>query len=197
MPGSAQRVACNGAADGALLTFMSDSERLIRFFGGGVDDRGRTHAGILAWDDEQLEHVHDYIQWLFPLPERSGANPSAPVLDPASIATMRSDPEMQARLVSGFERMLAFYGFVLRESEIVEGPDFAPAAARWLTPGDHNHLRITRILRCLRVLGREQEAQQFWWAVAGLYRREPGRITERTFAYWRHAATEPLDSPPQ
>jgi len=27
--------------------------------------------------DEQLESIHDYIQWLFPLPERSGFNVAA------------------------------------------------------------------------------------------------------------------------
>ena len=34
---------------------------------------------------EGLERTHDYIQWLFPLPERSSANPDAPRLSSADI----------------------------------------------------------------------------------------------------------------
>ena len=61
----------------------------MRFFAGGADDDGRTFDEILGWDDARLEMVHDYIQWIFPLPERSGANPWAPVLDAATIAAIR------------------------------------------------------------------------------------------------------------
>lgn len=172
-------------------------DRLVRFFSGGADDAGRTHAEILAWDDERLEQVHDYIQWLFPLPERSGANPAAPVLDAVSIAAIRADAGMQARLRAAWRRMLAFYGFEVRQGAVAEGAAFARRAAVWLHPGDHNHLRITRILRSLRVLGLEAEAQQFWRALADLYKRDRTaarqRITERSFAYWEQAANAPLD----
>ena len=174
---------------------MGDT-RLMRFFGGGVDDEGRTHAEIQGWDDARLELVHDYIQWLFPLPERSGANPYAPVLDAESIAALRSDPAMQARLRAGFLRMVAFYGFEMREGELVEGPAFSSAAANWMSPGNHNHLRITRILRSLRVLGLDGEAAMFWRALDALYREDSEggrhRITERSFAYWKQAALEPV-----
>src|SRR5208283_1467128 len=40
---------------------------------------------IQEWADGQLEAVHDYIQWVFPLPERSGFNVAAPVLTRESI----------------------------------------------------------------------------------------------------------------
>jgi hypothetical protein len=169
-------------------------ERLVRFFSGGGDDAGRTHAAILAWDDVRLEQVHDYIQWLFPLPERSGANPSAPLLDPESIAAISADPSMQARLRAGFVRMVAFYGFEQRQGELIEGAGFAQAAENWMSPGNHNHLRITRMLRSLRVLGLDAEAAMFWRALDALYRKdsEAGRrrITERSFAYWKQAALE-------
>jgi hypothetical protein len=169
-----------------------DGDKLIRFFSGGEDDRGRTLDEILGWDDARLEMVHDYIQWLFPLTERSGANPWAPVLDAESIAAIRSSEEMQAQLRATFERMLAFYGFALEGDTVVEGPRFASAARNWLRAGNHNHLRLTRMLRSLRVLGLEREAQALWEALHALYEREraAGRqtITEETFAFWRQAA---------
>ncbi len=170
----------------------------MRFFAGEPDDAGRTLDGIVCWPDAQLEAVHDYIQWLFPLPERSGANPWAPVLTPASIAALRASPEAQARLHAAWRRMLAFYGLVLDGEEVVPGPEFQTTASRWLTPGDHNHLRLTRMLRSLRVLGCEAEAQALWAALRRLHETESaaGRhsIADETVAYWRRAATEPLDA---
>jgi hypothetical protein len=187
----------NGAvAKSFYIAMNGDAERLTRFFAGGVDDEGRTFDEILGWDDARLEMVHDYIQWIFPLPERSGANPWAPVLDARTIAAIRSSAEMQGRLRAAFLRMLAFYGFVLEGAAVVEGPRFAVASRNWLHAGNHNHLRLTRILRSLRVLGLEGEAAALWEALRGLYERETaaGRrtITQETFAFWRQAATGTL-----
>ena len=175
---------------------MGRDDRLIRFFGGGADDDGRTFKEILDWDDARLEMVHDYIQWIFPLPERSGANPSAPVLDSPTIAAIREDAEMQGRLRAAFLRMIEFYGFALEGDRVVEGARFAAASRNWLHAGNHNHLRLTRMLRCLRVLGLEREAAALWEALRSLYENErnSGRrtITEETFAFWKQAATGPL-----
>ena len=104
---------------------------------------------------------------------------------------------MQGRLRAGFLRMLAFYGFAGEGDQVVvEGPRFAAAAQNWLHAGNHNHLRLTRILRSLRVLGLEQEAAALWEALRRLYEREnaAGRrtISPETFAFWRQAATVPL-----
>lgn len=171
-----------------------DGDRLIRFFEGGVDDDGRRLEEILRWDDMRLEMVHDYIQWLFPLPEASGANPRAPVLDEAAIATIRGDAAMQRRLRAAFERMLTFYGFVLEDGAVAEGPRFAKDSGNWLHAGNHNHLRLSRMLRSLRVLGMEDEAAALWEALRALYERETavGRrvITTETFGFWRRAASD-------
>jgi hypothetical protein len=179
------------------MAMANDGDKLTRFFAGDADDDGRAFDEILGWDDARLEMVHDYIQWIFPLPERSGANPWAPVLDAATIAAIRNDAEMQGRLRAAFERMLAFYGFALEGDAVVQGPRFAAASRNWLHAGNHNHLRLTRMLRSLRVLGPEREAAALWKALRGLYEREnaAGRrtITPETVAFWRKAATTPLD----
>lgn len=98
---------------------------------------------------------------------------------------------MRGRLHAAFERMLVFYGFVLEGDAVVEGPRFSSAARNWLHAGNHNHLRLTRILRSLRVLGLEPEVAALWEALRALYEREraAGRhtITEETFEFWRQA----------
>lgn len=169
---------------------------IVEFYGGaGRDGAGRTVDEILRWPDLELEVVHDYIQWLFPLPEPSGANPWAPVLTAADVSTFLASGPMRARLRTAFVRMLRFYGLEEQEGAVERGPEFAAHARNWLYAGSHNHLRITRILRSLRVLGLHSEAQMLWRFLAKLYGSEDGRgrITERTFAFWKRAAEGPLD----
>jgi opioid growth factor receptor-like protein len=144
------------------MAMANDGDKLTRFFAGDVDDDGRTFDEILGWDDARLEMVHDYIQWIFPLPERSGANPWAPVLDAEGMAAIRGSTEMRGRLRAAFERMLAFYGFALEGDAVVQGLRFAAASRNWLHAGNHNHLRLTRMLRSLRVLRLEREAAALW-----------------------------------
>jgi hypothetical protein len=55
---------------------MTDTySKLINFYlGNECDHRGRNIIAIWQWNNEQLETVHDYIQWLFPLKEKSAFN---------------------------------------------------------------------------------------------------------------------------
>ena len=131
------------------------ANRILSFYGGaGEDHAGRRWDDILRWPDERLEQVHDFIQWLFPLPEPSPVNPLAPVLDRETIAAFAARPELRANLRASLERMLRFYGLDLRDGPTVtRTANFAARARNWLTPNNHNHLRITRILRCCWLLG--------------------------------------------
>jgi hypothetical protein len=163
----------------------------------GCDQRGRFLQQVLEWPDDELEGTHDYIQWLFPLEERSGFNVSAPVLDAGTIQEFRSRVELQRNLRGAFVRMLAFYGLEMVESPatvIRPSPYFAQRSENWLVENNHNHLRITRILKCLRILGLKSEAEAFFECLAGIYNGEVGsrfpRISDETFWFWRSAAIE-------
>jgi Opioid growth factor receptor (OGFr) conserved region len=130
---------------------------------------------VLRFDDASLEYTHDFIQWLFPLRERSGANPTAPRLDDATVAAFHARPDLRAALRRSYDRMLAFY----------------TADRRWLTPGNHNHLRLTRMLISLRTLGLQDEAQTLYRFVTGLAAQHGG-VTPDTLRYWRNAMNRPL-----
>lgn len=167
---------------------------LVAFYRDGArDGRGRTLSEILAWPDDDLEDIHDFIQWLFPLPERSGANPGAPTLDAAAIAAFRATPVMRERLHQALDRMLAFYGLMWDQQAvtptIVRAPNFSQRADNWLRPMNHNHLRITRILRSTLLLGVEAESKALFIALNAIYREFPARISARTHAFWSDAAT--------
>jgi hypothetical protein len=91
--------------------------------------------------------------------------------------------------------MLAFLDFRLLEDEplrVVPTADFTERAQNWLTPSNHNHLRITRVLKSLRLLGLEEEARASFRCLEGLYGKEfaapRSRISEESFSYWRSAA---------
>ena len=173
----------------------SPSHPLIAFYRDGArDDRGRTLAEILAWPDDRLEAVHDFIQWLFPLPERSGANPGAPTLDPATIQAFHATPAMRERLHQAFERMLLFYGLSWKASAggsaVERLPHFRERAQNWLWPMNHNHLRLTRILRSTFLLGLEAESKALFHALNAIYREFPDRISSRTHAFWIDAVPE-------
>ncbi|MCX5577002.1 opioid growth factor receptor-related protein [Kaistia terrae] len=172
---------------------MTNTESaLVRFHAGvASDSQGRQIAEILGWDDDRLEFVHDYIQWLFPLPERSAFNPDAPILTTADIAAFRQRPDLQASLDAAFRRMLAFYGFEEVQAEggleIVRSAAFPQKASNWLRPGNHNLLRISRILRALTQLGLAHRARAFLVALETLYEEQGERIGPVTLSYWRQA----------
>jgi hypothetical protein len=174
---------------------MVTPSRIIGFYSGTESDhRGRCLREIQEWADDQLESVHDYIQWLFPLPEPSGFNAAAPVLNPQSIQEFRTRLDLQQNLRVSFLRLMSFYGFEVRVGKhitVTRAPNFAAKATGWLSPGNHNHLRITRILRCLTVLGLEAEAAAFLECLAEIYEDEQDKplpaITDETMLYWREA----------
>lgn len=97
--------------------------RLMVFCRGeGNDNEGRSLEQILAWNDDDLEAVHDFIQWLFPLPEPSQYNPNAPLLTKADVAAFKCDPVLQANLMRSFERILTFLGLSLSvNGDVMQG----------------------------------------------------------------------------
>lgn len=140
--------------------------------GTGCDFRGRFAADVLGFSNDQLEVIHDYIQWLFPLPSRSAAQPNAPVLTNAEIEAISADARASDTLLKASERMLQFY----RETNA------------WLTWHDHNHLRITRIINSLRLLIGPHVARQFHEAILALHDEAGNPINHQSLRYWAEAA---------
>lgn len=165
---------------------------LVRFQAGlGSDHLGRMLPEIQGWDDNRLERVHDYIQWLFPLPERSAFNAAAPVLSPEDVTAFLQSPPLRRSLLDSFQLMLRFYGFQLEGgSPPAVGPSarWAERSAGWLTAGNHNFLRITRILRCLTLLGLQPHAAAFLARLRDVYAGDGARVVGPvTMRYWEAA----------
>jgi len=183
----------------------SESRLIVNFFSGcGADHMGRGLAEILAWEDRELEDVHDYIQWLFPLFTRSAFNAGAPLLTESVREEFTEGANrdlLRGGLRRAFERMLRFYGMTLETSScakddgaaaaefsISRASNWSKASSNWLHPGNHNHLRITRILRSLRALGLKPLAVAFLQTLETVARENRDAITPGTLGFWREAA---------
>lgn len=170
--------------------------KIVDFYlGQTVTDRGYSYEKILGWSDDKLEHTHDYIQWLFPLPEPSVAVPYSPVLQSSEIQAFQQNKTLQSHLRESFRKILAFYGLTLniqnQAISIGKSSDYLARKNNLLTH-PHNFLRITRILKSLRLLGLETEAQAFFTYLQDLYQQDGEQIGQTTFTFWEQAATEKL-----
>jgi hypothetical protein len=161
---------------------------IVRFYSGqGTDDRRRSLADIQALDDARMEYIHDFIQWMFPLRDRSAYNPEAPVLTDDDVREFHDRPELRAALRRSFEAFLRFLGLEYADGSVRETERF-PRRAKVFEIPNHNWLRITRVLLCLHTLGLVDESRAFFDYLQGVYEQRRG-VTDDTFAYWRDAAS--------
>jgi len=149
--------------------------RVIAYFdGSGTDHAGRRIQDVLAWEDIKLETVHDYIQWLFPNREPSAFSPEAPLLTDQDVHVFREKAVLRAALGSAVDRMERFY-------------KLGDERPWWVTPGNHNFLRLTRILICLNELGLGPRATLLFERLSDIRRRTGSVIPVRTMGFWLEA----------
>src|SRR4051812_6039088 len=176
-------------------TCVSDRpSRLVEFYSGrGTDFAGRGIDDIWRMSLDELEYNHDYIQWLFPLRKRSGVQPNVPVLDDVTIRAFATG-ELHARLARSAAVMAAFYGFeIVGEGAAVavrRSSRFEERRRDWLTRGNHNFLRLTRIMKSLAILGHEDLARAWLRALLSVYDEYADVIGPVTVGYWRDAVDD-------
>lgn len=151
------------------------------------DSEGRMLREYWAYDDQTMEYRHDFIQWMFPLEEPSAFNPDAPLVTEQDKREFRQDSLLQNSLRRSLARFLVFLGLEMtKDGSVRKGPNFVQRSAVWIAP-NHNWLRITRLLRSLRLLGLEVEARQVWKCLQHLHEVERF-VSEESFEYWHDAA---------
>ena len=104
--------------------------------GTGTDHQGRFITDIWKFDDRKIEHNHDFIQWLFPLNEKSRAVPQSPVLTKEDISAIKNSAVAQANL----RKSALWFESFLERTDL------------WLRPRNHNHLRISRVIKSVNIL---------------------------------------------
>ena len=137
----------------------------------GANHSGRTLCDVLNMRNEELEDQHDYIQWLFPLKEPSQFAVDSPTLNDSDIKQIKANPNIQANLRTGLETMTSFY----------------INNHHWLCEHDHNHLRITRIIKSLILLVGIDEAEHFYDTIIDLVTHSKNKVSPENIKYWTDA----------
>lgn len=159
---------------------------IVAFYSGtGRDGAGRLISEVWQFNDDEIEGHHDFIQWLFPLPDPSAFNPGAPLLTPEVAAAFRQDPDLTRRVLHSFNMMLRFYGLKRDGTTITRAGDFEERQGRWLMPNSHHHLRLTRIMLSLAHLGLSGETAELReFLVDDLCNTARVQVSEETKRIW-------------
>jgi len=193
---------------------------LLYFYQGGPDHHGRHFEDILKLSDYELENGIDYIDWLFPVPEASQSSKSSPRLDELTRQTIRKDAILILRMRLALRRILRFYGFkghyrnwictqnttssdqltlvtrpLSRKLFVVRrAKHFKRAAYSWFN-SNPNDKRMMRIIRSLRCMGLDAEAEGFYQALTSVFESQEGYpkpIHSSSHRRWEKAARRPL-----
>ncbi|MDC0551677.1 opioid growth factor receptor-related protein [Amylibacter sp.] len=145
-----------------LIAFLKNEE---------TDFKGRSLSDIWAYDDSQIEANHDFIQLLFPLNKASQHSFHGIYLnDDAQVAEIKNNKAIQANILTSANWFLMFLKRV----------DY------WRVGYNHNHLRITRIIECLRLLIDDNKADKFYKDILTILGSDI-KINKKTIKFWTEA----------
>lgn len=189
-PSNASNKVSTIQAPKSVQTSSPSKNPLIQFYQNrGKDSEGRTLSDIWRFTDREKEDKHDFIQWLFPTKRPSAFNKNGPILDDQLIAELKADPVAMENFKKSFDQMLKFYGLFYNKSvkQVRFAPNFDQRKEEWFTSGNHNFLRISRILNSLSLLGLNEEAKAFFNTLTLIRNRNHG-ICEDSYPLWKNAA---------
>ena len=145
-----------------LITFLKDQE---------PDFNVRFLSDIWNFRDIDIERNHDFIQILFPLEIRSNNTSHHYYIDsPELLSDLINDDLVKENIIKSSKWFLNF----LNRNE------------HWKKSQDHNHLRITRIIKCIRLIVSDEEADNFYDDVLELLGNN-NLINKRTLEFWSEA----------
>ena len=154
------------------------------FEGRETDDRHRMITDFPRYSAWHLELAHDYIQRIFPLQEKSEFS-DAPLITDAEIKAISESETAKENIRAVYQKMLWFW----KINDVYLQKWNCPAPIRlWNKPNNHNCLRMTRVLKSLKLLGMEQEYQDFSARISYILSlREEGlvRISDITARIWK------------
>ena len=160
---------------------ITDKDTIIKFLKGETKDfMERTYDDILGHSNEEMEKCHSSIQQIFPLHEFSKHAATCPILTPEIVKGAKQYPEVSENLLKAKDRMERFLAIGDYEDIDIQ--------RKWCKDYNHNLLRVTRVIRCLRLFGLDDAANDFYEKV-----RQVGEyfgVSEFTLGKWEQACTD-------
>lgn len=140
----------------------------------GLDYQHRSLKDVWSFSDNQIERTHDFIQWVFPTTEPSQNVNGSPVLSGGELKLVVNSDSARASVLKSSEW---FLNFLTRNKS-------------WTRGRDHNHLRITRMLRSLKLIGETTTAENHYAAVVSILEGiEQYKSVEEALTFWRREIT--------
>lgn len=201
--------------DGPILEiakkFNLNVNLLLFYFGRMLDHCGRNISEIWKFDHKKLEEDHIYIQLLFPTDKEPGfvftldmlnSGKSKPDIVPPILwekdvkYLQKSKDEIassfRANMLKSLDLMLDFYGlqYSFKNDKIIieRSPTFEERQSVWLSKDNHNFMRITRILKSLRLCGLDKYSVALFNALSELHEIEEYKTIidySASFDYWK------------
>ena len=160
--------------------------------GRGVDTQGRTVYDVLGFHYDLMEDEHEWIQWAFPNPRPSKAQPQATPerFTKEQAARIMGSVIARAHSVALLYKTLRFWGIEWNGQSSFQVKN-AARLCRSLSGNNHNTKRMTRVIVFLYSTGQEHEAQElqaFLWRCRS---EQPGfEPSEKTLRYWSNFGSE-------
>jgi hypothetical protein len=155
------------------------------FCEGAADERGRTLASLRDVSDQEFEASHDFIQTMFPLMEKSMHHKDSPVLTDDDVKQLIASRSAVSEMALNLIRLGDFLG-------VSPGRYDEAKQAWWCNDGNHNLLRVTRVIRSIRLFGSEVVSKQFCNIVTDIATKRG--VNETTKQFWWKAAHDPINA---
>jgi hypothetical protein len=134
------------------------------------DFKDRMIQDIWNYSDEEIESIHDFIQILFPLNKKSQSVFHGYYLDTdILVQSLKGDDQVKGNILKSSKWFLSF----LKRHDC------------WKRGYNHNQLRITRIIECLRLIVGDEEADGFYQSIKTL--SENANLNNKTVEFWDNA----------
>lgn len=151
------------------------------------DNDGYFFSDILLFNKAQFEMNHHFMQWLFPIETFSLYNLTGPVLSKTEVKELKENPVITENMLQALEFVCDMYGLEIKEKnglQIIPKTNFD---GYWLTKNNHNHLRLTRIIKSLCYAGHDQYAKALCDCLLDIKEKYPDVISEKTVECWKKA----------
>lgn len=189
-PGHWASIDWNSVAESFYVRHGRTSMKLVEFYRG---ERGNSNGHMLAdiykWSNGAMDMDHDYIQWMFPTNEPSMFNFEAPLLTKDEAEVFNTDPILRTKMLDSFFRFLNYLELKISYSDeamfVEKLHDNLPW---WLNSFNHNMLRVTRVIKSLRLTGLQEYANLFF---DGL-KQFRVHVSDNTWGFWEEAMVGPL-----
>lgn len=188
-----------------MAEFIKMSAIIDFYNGDGPDGSGRLIEETLNKPFHWLESTHDWVQWLFPLREESAFNPEAPLLTDEDVKRFDGIKLYEyykfclpRNLQDAVNLFLNFLGiqctwysdsFDRMFSKFSLSDSFDLQKYTWFE-FNHNHLRISRFLGFLSIIGSSRYAAELLAFMKKTAEQHGVVLNPRSIEYWELALTK-------